>query len=202
MPTEIPVTFRVDACGSIVQQLQDDTFATIMKYRTQFASHRISRLTNRAAEFLSNNRHITGYSEMALLGSAAIACAAFMASDLPQPYLDRTMSAASYGSIYDLLDCCKDTSPDSGYLDNYELLEQVSAAGNVTHPEFHHATDILMDYFTSTTLDAKAGQLAIIGAGILMRQFDMSWHKVRGQAIDDICLQETDGIAWESILES
>lgn len=202
MPREIPVTFRVDARGTVVQQLQDDTFATIMKYRTQFASHRISRLTNRAVDFLSNNRHITGYNEMALLGSAAIACAAFMASDLPQPYLDRTMSAASYGSITDLLDCCKDTSPGSGHLDNYDLLEQISTAGNVMHPEFHHATDLLMDYFTSATPDAKAGQLAAIGAGIILRQFDLSWDVVRSQAIDDICLQETEGIEWDSILKN
>lgn len=192
----VPVSYRLDAEGTVAHQIQEDTFSFLLDVERQFAEQRIARLTHRAAHYCvgGDESRESIFRRMAVSASGAAACASFMESDLSPLLMSRTFSHASSGSLQAHLyngsqEECLDT------------LTQIASAGHIVHPEFRHTTDMLMEYFCEATQNPEVGKLAYCGAGFMLRQFDVSWEKVRAQAINDICMEETQSIDWDSLLK-
>lgn len=192
MVLDIAPQFKLDAQGQIGQSLQEDAGAVIERITSEFYQSRCGRVVTAAANMVitAENAPFGITSHKAFTDAGAVACAAFMESDVPEELINPVFARFAIGLVP--YPAVADTRQE-----RYRKIDSMAREAHQAHPEFKAHTSVIIEYFTAITQQARAGKSAFVGAGYVISQLSAAWAKVREGALDKRWAQAVEGVDWD-----
>lgn len=187
---EIPLGFRLDVNGELLQDLAADGPMVIMDAVHNAAGEGWATHLDSCAELIVPriDTLLDEYIHQAFFAAGVLACESFRSSDAPETMVLGTLKQISLAQI-----------PALSHPIPLKALANIARTGHAAHPEFKDHTDFIMEYYCKTTQQPQIAQIAFIGAGVALNQLDHAWVKARDLHVESVATQAVQGLDWDSL---
>lgn len=189
--TDIPLNFRLDPSGELLQGLSEDGPMLLMDVALEAAGQRWAAPIEGCAELLvpMQTNLEDEYRHQAFYTAGVLACYAFGQSDAPEGMIVSTFKQMTLCRMP--VSVLAAPNPLTG-------LEEVALEGHREHPEFKDHTDFVMEYYCEITQQPNMAKIALCGAGVALYQLERAWNKARDMQIEAVATAAQD-VNWDAL---